>query len=202
MKRSRIGIWAVAALLIGPAIHAEEPVSEQKLTESLKLYAAISTLDVDFKQTKTLKDLDLILKSEGKLRLERPDRVTWEIIKPSPLVVVLDKKEIRIRTGKGSEAQTETLKMDDGSDSATRSLSGLIAWLTLDSKALVKQYRVYSVGKEAFRFEPREKNAVPFENIEMSLRADGQLSRLKIHELSGDALDIEFGRPKLTRSRD
>jgi outer membrane lipoprotein-sorting protein len=178
---------------------AATPVSEQTLAEKLKFYASVSTLEVDFKQTKTLKDMNLQLKSEGHLKLRRPDHLVWEITKPSPVFVSLDDQEIRIRSGKGADAQTQTFKISDApSGQGMKSLTGLITWLSLDSKALADQYSIYALGQQSFRFEPKKKDVTPFESLEMTLGGDGHLKHLTLNELSGDRLDIEFGKPKLT----
>jgi len=200
MQRFTIRAGLVLAWLVSVRGQAAVPISETELAKRLKLYASISTLSVGFKQTKTLKDMGIQLKSEGRLRLERPDKITWEITQPSPLLVTLDKSEIRIRSGRGPDSRTQVLKMGDaGSDQPTQSLAGLIAWLNLDSKALVSQYQVLAVDKQSVHFEPKQKDSVPFESLDMSLGADGQLKHLVLHEISGDQLDIEFGKPEITR---
>ena len=197
--RIKVGMWAVLALFICVPGRAAGPISEKVLKEKLKLYASISTLEVDFKQTKTLKDMNLQLKSEGHLKLQRPDHLVWEITRPSPVSVSLDRNEILIRTGKGQDAQTQSFKTTDAqSDQASQSLTGLITWLNLDSKALAEQYDIYATSQQTFRFKPKQKNSTPFESLEMEMGSGGQLKHLTIHELSGDLLDIEFGKPRLT----
>lgn len=201
MNRFKISavVWPILLLLMGNISQAATPISEQTLAEKLKAYASISSLEVDFKQTKTLRDMGLQLKSEGHLKIKRPDHLIWEITKPSPISVSLNQKEILIRSGKGADAQTQTFQVSDApSGQAVKSLTGLITWLNLDSKAIAEQYLVYAIGQQSFRFEPKQKNSTPFENLEMTLDSDGHLKHLTLHELSGDSLDIEFGKPKLT----
>lgn len=199
-KPLKIQIGLALALLVSLSSQAAVPLSEAELAKRLKFYASISTLSVGFKQIKTLKDLGMQLKSEGRLKLERPDKITWEITKPSPLVVNLDKNEIRIRSGVGADERVQTLKMSEASaDQPTQSLTGLIAWLNLDSKALSEQYQVSATDKQSFHFEPKQKESVPFQSLDMSLGVDGQLKHLTLHELSGDSLEIEFGKPQITR---
>jgi outer membrane lipoprotein-sorting protein len=196
-------LWAALALGIGVAGQAAEPVSEKILAERLKLYASVATLEVSFKQLKTLKDLGLQLKSEGRLKLQPPNRVVWEILQPSPVQVTLDQNEIRIRSGKGADAQVQTFKMSEApSDPSTQNLTGLIAWLTLDSKALAEQYMIYAEGSNSFRFIPKQKGtappSTPFKDLFMTLSGNGLLKHLTIDELSGDTVDIDFGTPKIT----
>jgi outer membrane lipoprotein-sorting protein len=194
-----VWIWAAMSLLIGVSGRSAELLSERALAEKLKLYGSISSLEADFKQIKTLKDMNLQLKSEGHLKLQRPDHVVWEITYPSLVNVSLDKNQVVIRTGAGSEAQVQSFKTSDlRSDQASKGLTALITWLHLESKALAEQYDIYATGQQSFLFKPKQKNSTPFESLEMGLGSSGQLKHLTIHELSGDSLDIEFGKPKLT----
>src|SRR6185312_8598115 len=145
-------LFLLLASIVSVAIHvaiAGELISEKELTEKLKLYASISTLDVSFRQTKTLKDMNLQLKSEGRLQLRRPDRVVWEITQPSPVRVSLDHSQIEIQTGTGPDTQVQTIKTGEApSEQAAQSLTALIAWLSLDSHALASQYLITSSGKQ------------------------------------------------------
>jgi outer membrane lipoprotein-sorting protein len=190
-------LFLVAAAVCG---QAATPVSEQELAENLKLYASISHLEVGFKQTKTLKDMGIQLKSEGKLTLTRPDQVVWEIKSPGSVRISFNKSEIRIQSGKGADATTQVLKVGEASsDQAEKSMAGMMAWLNLDSKSLYDQYNIFAEGKHTFRFEPKQKSASPFSDLQMILGSDGQLNHLTIHELSGDVIDTEFDRPKIVK---
>lgn len=173
-------------------------ITEAQIVEKLKLYAALTTLDVDFKQTKTLKDMNLQLKSEGHLTLRRPDRLIWKITRPQPLEILMSPNALTIRSGVGQDAQTQTLNTEAlGSDQASRSMVGLLAWLNLDGHALAQDYEIYAVGQRLFRFLPKDKAMSPFASLEMKLSSDGQLERLALAEKSGDRLDIQFAKPKI-----
>jgi outer membrane lipoprotein-sorting protein len=202
VDRVYLCIGIMSALLGSVMGQAAEPLSQAELAKKLKFYASISTLSVTFKQTKNLKDMGVQLKSEGRLSLHRPNKVVWEITQPSPLEVTLEHDQIQIRSGRGPAAQVQTLKMSEASlDQPTQSMAGLIAWLNLDARALSEQYKVFAKDSNSFRFEPKQKDLMPFDNLEMSLGKDGQLKRLTLHEVSQDTLDIEFGPPTFSRSR-
>jgi outer membrane lipoprotein-sorting protein len=209
-KNMRIRFWTGFALtlsfVLGPiqsdaAPASSKPLAEKELREKLKLYQSIQKLEVAFKQTKTIKDLEVQLKSEGHLTLIRPNRVIWEIKSPAPVLVSLDEREIQIRSGRGPDSSTMTMKISDApSDESSKSISGLVAWLNLDATKLHSQYQIYSSGGSAYRFVPKEKAGSPFEELEMTLGSGGHLKKLRIHEVSGDLLNIEFTQPKLTRA--
>lgn len=184
-----------------PAPKTGRVVTEKELADSLRMYQSIASLDVTFKQTKILKNLDLQLKSEGRLQIFRTQhRIIWQIFKPSPVVVQLDQKEIRIESGVGKDLQKQVFKISDApSDKATQSIRSLVTWLNLDATALAEQYSIFALKTKAYRFIPKEKSISPFQGLDMYLAEDGQLNRLVMNELSGDSLDIEFGKPRLTQ---
>lgn len=194
------------ALLIVPflshRVWGDPLVTDAEMAKYLQFYASITHLDVDFKQTKTLVDMGINLKSQGHLVLDRPDKVVWQVTQPSALTVRLDKTSVQIQTGSGPDAQVQTLSIGDGqtsADTASNSLAGLAAWLTLDNKALSAQYRIYKKDRDSFRFVPKDRKTSPFESLEMTLNTSGHLRALTIHEISHDTIQIDFMTPKLSR---
>ncbi len=191
-------VWAAAFTAPLHAESAPQPVTEQELSQKLRLYRSIHTLEVSFTQKKVIKDIDVRLTSEGRFKIIRPEKIIWEITKPSPVKVTFDKAEIRIESGAGASQHSQVLKLGDSlPDKAAKSLAGLVAWLDLDAKKLHAQYVIFHAGAQAFRFEPRQKEGSPFKDLLMTLGGDGHLKQLAIQETSGDTLDIEFGVPKI-----
>lgn len=176
-------------------------LTEKQLSERLAQYRSISRLEATFKQTKTIKDLDVQIKSEGRFVLEKGGKVQWEILKPSHVVISMNHEVVKIQTDgeNGKEIQTQTVHFNDlPSKKVAQSLSGLMVWLNLDSHELASKYDV-SKEKNEFRFTPREKKSFdPFQNLLMALDAHGHVKEVKILENSGDFIDIEFGNPKIT----
>lgn len=178
-------------------------LSEAELTEKLKFYRSIAQLEVPFTQIKILTSLKMRLKSEGLLKLTRPDQVVWEINKPSHLQVKLTEHEVRIESGAGEDLSVQTWKKEDmpkESPSGEGSLHGLVAWLQLDAHLLSQQYQILSLGPRTFLFEPRENKQNAFKNLKMTLDSGGHLKILVIHENSGDEIQIQFGNPKVVRN--
>src|SRR5438552_4194866 len=115
------------------------PLSEAELALKLRQYQSISTLKASFKQTKTLKDMGVVIKSEGHFTVTRPRQVVWEVVKPSSVLITMNEKQVIIRTGKGGDAHIQVFKLKDmPSAKATQSMIGLMAWLDLDAKELSK----------------------------------------------------------------
>ena len=179
-------IWSIAA---EPPLGKE--ISLTDLAKALKSYENVAHLEAAFHQKKILKDLDMNLKSEGKLSFTRPDQVTWEILKPSPLKVELNSQEIRLQNGK----DVQTIK---AGGPQTQSLQGLVTWLKLDANEIYKEDQVLEVGPRHYIFKPRKPEQSPFASLDLTLSAKGYLQKFILHENSGDLLEIEFDSPKIT----
>ncbi len=178
----------------------KKAMEKAELTSLLAYYQSITKLKARFKERKTLKDLSYPLLSEGLLTVQRPDRVVWEITKPSPLVVTLDRKELSIESGAGKTKKREAIAVE-GNDKAAESLKGLVAWLRLDPTALLEEYRIYSLGNHEYEMVPKRAGATPFDSLTMTLKEGAHLEALSIREKSGDSIVINFERPEIERAR-
>lgn len=166
-----------------------------ELKKALALYQSIEKLQARFHQTKTLKDLNVRLQSEGELTLAKPDTVIWDVRKPSPMKMELTAGEARLTTATG----TQTLKADAGPQA--ENMKNLSAWLKLDADALAKNYSVEAAGKNAFRFKARDQKQSPFLGLDLTLAPDGHVQRLVLAERSGDEIDIKFDPPHVLKKK-
>lgn len=188
-------------LAISLVASAKNAVDKTQLEKALKFYQNISSLKVTFKQVKTLQGLNLKLYSDGNLSVKRPDYVAWEITKPSPLKLTLDKKAVEIVSGSGEDKNVQTFSLTEGTgERAAQALAHLAAWLKLDAQALSDQYEIFELEKKIFEFVPKEKESSPFKAITMKLGPAGHLSHLTLAEISGDTIEIDFARPTIERA--
>jgi outer membrane lipoprotein-sorting protein len=173
------------------------PVSVEALKKALAKYQNVKTLDVDFHQTKTIKDMKGgKLESSGHLRVERPARVLWKIVRPEPLNVTLDAEKIVIT---GSDGSTETFKAADAaSPRDRRNLEDMLNWLKLDAVAISSSFNVMRLNATTLVFEPKHEGAA-MKKLEMSLNPKGDVRELKFLEASGDEMTLSFGQPKIAR---
>ncbi len=201
--RAFIGIFVISLTVLSrAALAGPSPLSEAELAEKLRFYRGIRVLDVRFEQLKTLKDMDLVLKSEGELRIERPAHFIWKVIRPSPVSVSVDGEAMTIVSGAGPSARTQRLKLGDApSDNTARSLASMAAWLNMDAKALHREYDAFAESALKYRFRPKKLAGSPVAELEMELTREGHLKSLLIRELSGDTLDIRFDKPRIAQSR-
>jgi hypothetical protein len=185
---------------LSPALAAPSPrnVSVDDLKKALTLYHSISRLDVDFQQTKTLKDMDLKLKSEGHLTLSLPQRVEWKILKPTPLTVELEKDKITIHSGSGTQVFSQA---ENPSAKDRESFQTLLTWLKLDAEEINRKYDVTLTGPGQYRFTSKNPDEPVMKSLEMKLSKAGHVQELRFHEASGDQVQIRFAKPKVTYRR-
>jgi len=183
--------------LWNPAAEAMlRPVTKTELADKLAYYRSIQVLHTKFHETKTLKGMNIKIKSDGNLTVQRPNKVIWEVVQPSPITVILDNQNVKILDGSG---KTETYQMDGG---AKESLKPLVAWMRLDPEELALNYDVFAMSDNRYRFQPKETAKSPFLALQMTLKANSYVEKLEIEETSGDHLEIRFEKPRIERSHD
>jgi len=193
----RAGLVAILLFSSGVALADAAPISEKELSEQLKFYQSVEELTAGFTQTKHLSEMNLDLKSEGHLSFKKPDKVIWEVVRPSPVTVKLSKEDIQITTA----SETHTYKVQEISqDHVAKGLGLLWPWLTFDVHALSEQYKMSKLSDRSFQFEPKSAG-LPVTKIQASLTKEGHLDRLKLFENSGDWMEIQFGNPKIVRKK-
>ena len=194
-------LLAILASSVTHAAVTKTPVDKVRLEKTLKFYRGISVLKVSFKEVKTLQNLSLKLYSEGNLTVKPPDRVIWEVTKPSPLKVSLEQKAVEIVSGTGTAKQTQSFSMQDGGgEKGAQALAHLAAWLKLDADALSEQYQIFALEKDTFEFQPKKQDSSPFKSITMKMGPSGHLQRLQLLEISNDTIRIDFAKPTIERA--
>jgi outer membrane lipoprotein-sorting protein len=189
--------WIVSLFLLivfhGVAAGSATSVTRDQLKAGLLAYASISKLEATFNQTKTIKEIGVVIKSEGRMTLSRPGKVTWEVTRPSRVKVVLDEKEVRIESGSSSDANAQVFPVGGAvSDEVGGKMAEVLAWLRLDADRLYDDYSVTSVGPNQFCFTPKERLKSLFGELKLTLGKEGVVRRLEIKEKSGDLLEIDF----------
>ncbi len=200
-----LGICVAFLLAAGPI---EKPVSLVQLKQALNAYQKISTLKVDFNQTKTLKEMGVSLQSSGTFTLSRGSAasgpsVVWEVRKPSPLKVTLNSQEMVLETPTQATPSTEQGKTDiqhfrlseATQNNQTRNLAALTAWLSLDAKVLDETYHIYQTEPRGYQFLPKDSNTAPWKELRLKLNSKNHVESVSILENSGDQMTILFGKP-------
>ncbi len=189
-----IMLIVTASIFAAPAV--KEQVQLQELQSRLRLYENYKSFETSFRQVKFIKSMNVHLKSKGRLTVQKPNKVLWQITEPSNMTVKFDDKNLEMTTGTGKEAATQ--KVDIGNvPSAMKNMAMLSTWLRLDATELVRDYEISKISEFQFSFEPRESGM--FASFEMTLTPKGHLKSLIILEKSEDTLQIEFEVPKFQK---
>lgn len=168
-----------------------KPVDVTELKKALSFYQSIERLDVDFKQTKTLKDIQLGLKSEGHLTLNLPDHVTWMVVKPQKMTVDLVQDKITIQ----GPSETQTFSQSQNpSAKDRRGFATMLSWLKLDADAIAARFNVNQTDTHHYLFAAKDPEPM-FKSLEMELSPAGHVNKLIFHEASGDEIKIQFSKP-------
>ena len=149
------------------------PVDSAQLKRALAKYQAMSSLEVPFKQTKTLKDIQMKLESEGLLKVQLPNKVEWKITKPQALEMTLDQDRITIQ----SDGKKDTFRASEGSGKDQRAFRDLLNWLRLDAEALQKDYDITSLKAGVYRFRARN-SETGMKALTMNLNKAGHVDTL------------------------
>ena len=169
-------------------------------SSQLKFYQGLSELNVDFSQHKYIKELDVDIKSNGKLQVKWSDHVIWKIESPSPFEFVFNSSEIKITSKSyAGKERVDTYKIGETiSKKDAKGLMQLLLWLRLDADGLVKHYSICRQD-DLLRFFPIESEDIVFKQLDMSLCKTGYIKSLKLYEKSGDLINIEFSKPTILR---
>jgi outer membrane lipoprotein-sorting protein len=180
---------------------AEKTISEQKTKENkskiFSLIAAgaskVQTLASDFSQERHLSMMKEPLISIGKFAYEKPDRLYWESVKPSPLGFVVQGDKAR-RWSSDSGA-TETLEINQ--EPMIRAIvEQVFAWARADFPWLEKRYRITVMEENPFLLKliplsSQEKKFLSYMTIAFS--EDWTHVRLvELHEKGGDFTRLRF----------
>jgi len=189
-------MWSTLLLIATPAFAGATPtqVAKPELEKALAFYQSIKKLEVDFKQTKILKDIQLELTSEGHMTMILPDHVQWKILKPEPMTVDLDQQKITIHSSSGKQTFSQA---ENPSARDRKSFATMLSWLKLDAGAIMSQYEVQKTAARRFHFIAKDKEEPMLKSIELELTAAGHVATLLFQEVSGDEIRLEFKKPKV-----
>ena len=182
----------------GPAAEIKpEQKSKENKSKIFTLIAAgaatVQTLSSDFSQERHLSMLKEPLISTGKFAYEKPDRLYWEILKPSPLGFVVQGD--KAKRWSGDSKVTETLEIDH--EPMIKAIIGQVsAWARADFTWLEKRYRItvmeetpYSLKLIPLSFQEKKF----LDNLTIAFSEDWTYVRsVELHEKGGDVTRLRF----------
>jgi outer membrane lipoprotein-sorting protein len=176
---------------------AEQEGAQDAKSRAFKQIAAsastIETVSSDFTQGKYASMLKNPLLSHGRFAYERPDRLHWELIKPSPSGFTIDGD--KAKRWEGDRHKTETF--DPSKKPVTKAIVELVmAWVRADFQWLERRYKISvkdgtSTMLKLVPLSAQEKKYVAYLNIAFS-QDWAYVASVEIHEKSGDYTRISF----------
>lgn len=169
-----------------------QALSEAEFSSILHRYQSFSSLKTSFTQIKTITDLGIQLKSEGTLSINRPSTVIWQVLKPGPLTVTINDKQVSM--------ENETFLLSSAPSKVSQKLALMISWLKMDTAKLYENFSILRLRENVYRLTPRQKksDAMGIGAFEITLNSQGYVERVLITEVSGDLLEILFLKPKVS----
>ncbi|MBY0413894.1 MAG: outer membrane lipoprotein carrier protein LolA [Bdellovibrionales bacterium] len=159
-----------------------------------KKYSKLKTLTADFSQTKELKSIGVKLKSKGSMNFNRPDYFEWQVNEPKNFVFIF-KKDIITLLEDGKVLRTADSANFD--KKMLDAISHLKAWLMIDQKFIGEHYEINKLSNDRYEFAPKGQTKM-FKNITIDLGTTYPIKKIILQEFSGDTIEIEFSKTKLT----
>jgi outer membrane lipoprotein-sorting protein len=162
---------------------------------------ALQNISSDFHQEKHLAILKNPLMSEGRFVYQKPERLLWEVRRPSPEGFQV--QGTKVKRWRGSPQEVESIDLN--ADPPVKAMvEQIFAWSRADFPWLEKRYNI-QVREEKptvlklIPLDPQEKKFVAF--IQISFSMDWAYVRsVEIHEKGGDFTTIVFSDARVNQS--
>lgn len=149
-------------------------------------------LQGEFRQSKSLKALDVEIKTEGRFQVIRPGpgkhMVHWMIEKPKPSQVCLDTEGLVLESASGLK---KSLRMAEIGREVGEQMGSLFGLLGLDPTQVQKDFDIRKKGA-GFELTPKDAKRFFFETVELELDSAGLVRRMVLNEKNQDRMRVDF----------
>lgn len=169
------------AALLGVLVALAAPPAAADAAYLARLLAEMDGVSAEFSQTVGNRFGDVLQQSTGRMHLQRPDKLRWEVDEPYPQLVVADGRSIWVFDPDLAQATVEPM------DAAARDAAAVL--LAVSADELLRHFDVYAAepppnGGARFVLTPRAEDAL-FRELALTFAVGGALAGLDI----GDHLD-------------
>ena len=184
------------------SVHAiPAQAAAEAATRLTKVLSGITTMQASFTQSTTDAKGHNLPVQTGRMSAQRPGLFRWEVLKPSPQMVLTTGKFLWVYDPELMQATRQKLSEQAGNTPALL-LSGDPR--TLDAAFVITEEPGASAGTErVFVLKPRDKEAL-FENLRVQFKGS-ELVRMELQDTLGQITDIRFSdirvNPALPASR-
>lgn len=181
------------AMVLGLAHADAAPTVDQTLAAIAKQRLKTKTLRADFSQTRVLGLLASEVKSQGRLMVQRPHRLRWELKSPDSVVYWVGPEGLAVQSAEGVKKVSRA-----AAGRFATALMDMIHFVAGDMKSLKARYtfRVRSDKKQlelqAVPKSARLRKQIAQISLWMPSNALWRVNRISIRESSGDRSDIVF----------
>jgi hypothetical protein len=185
---TRFNVIFLSIFAVGFSIGGVKESPSDLLLKILNAHQKKIPVKKRFTQTKSIKEMDLKLESEGQLEVKSPGHATWTILKPAYLSVEVSPEEIKIfNDAKG------TPRVIKKNNSASSEMEGG-DWLKIlmeKPEKILDSFDVTLSGADRYHLISKKKNQ-GFDFVELVFTKTSDLREVKIQENADDSLTIHF----------
>lgn len=174
-------IFITSFLMVNTSIEA----SIDKYFSSFK---SLKSLKADFKQDKLIKSLDIVVSSEGRLEIDKPEFFLWAVVKPSSISFKFEKNEIQLITNGKVTMSTQVGKV--GSD-LLEMINFLKSLMNMDKEYILSHFHIKETSEKSFLLTPVVEKKL-FQQISIKFGSRDEITKIILTELSGDLITINF----------
>jgi outer membrane lipoprotein carrier protein len=174
-------------------------VETEAVLQALKQAAAdVRTVQSDFVQEKRLKAFSRGMRSEGRMYLEKPDKLRWEYLSPGKSGFAVNGGSAR--RWSEFEPESEPFALED--DPLAKAVSQqLLAWAGVDLERLGTRFAMVAEQAEppVLRLTARDERLGDYlRELRIHFAPDlRSVTRVELHEPGGDATVLEFMNTRL-----
>jgi outer membrane lipoprotein carrier protein len=178
-----------------------KPAPHDLLAHIQQQLRTVDTMQADFVQKKHLSMLRHTLVIQGKLAMQKPNKVIWTVDKPTRYSIRVDGETLT----QWDEDNNKVDVIHLGGDPTFKTITEQIqAWFLGDYKVLEKSYDVYQLSDKplSLRFAPQPDSMVAkmVKNIEITFgNNDTQVDKMVINETSGDSTTLSYSNTVLNQ---
>ena len=176
-------------------------MTSAEIRQELTPLQAFSLLKGHFEQIKTIKDLNVSIKTTGEYELSKDQSgqvmVRWKIQKPEPMNICIDVKQI-VFDNLGLHKKT-TLKLEEVSQQDSSGMTKLMSLIRLDPQEMNQNFNI-DKKKSLLIVTPKELKANSFKKAEIELDHGKNLKSVNLVESNEDTLQIQFTKTKVDRA--
>lgn len=191
-------LCAIVATLVGNTVSAAEPayLSAADIQKQFKKFKRPSVLTAQFDQVKSIKDLDVQIKTSGHLKIKKRSAddvaILWLIDKPESMKVCITEDQIIFDNT--SLKKKTVLKLSEISNQDSSGLSKLIHLIKLDPDEIITNFNIEMKDKSSGHavIYPKKANQYSFIKAEVDLDKNKNLKVIELVEANEDTLKINF----------